>query len=60
MVKCPECKKEVARAKKAWNYGQFKVNVYLCECGTIFRDYCREGKHSFTLKFKKGKGFVKA
>ena len=60
MAKCPSCKKESSKPKKSWNYGPFKVQAYSCECGTDFRDYSREGKHSFSLKLKKGKGYVKA
>jgi hypothetical protein len=60
MAKCPDCKKDIHKPKKSWNYGQFKVQAYSCECGTDFRDYSKDGKHSFTLKHKKGKGFVKA
>jgi len=54
MVKCPNCKREVTK------YGQFTVQAYSCDCGTDFREYTKAGKHSFTLKLKKGKGFVKA
>lgn len=60
MTKCPDCKKEISKPEKSWKYGQFKVEVFSCECGTQFRDYSKEGKHSFTLKAKKGKGFIKA
>ncbi|MGA2308182.1 MAG: hypothetical protein ABSG57_01370 [Candidatus Bathyarchaeia archaeon] len=48
------------KPRKSWNYGAFRVQAYSCECGTDFRDYSREGKHSFSLKLKKGKGYVKA
>lgn len=60
MVKCPNCKKEHTKLRKTWKYGQFTVQAYSCDCGTDFREYTREGKHSFTLKLKKGKGFIKA
>jgi len=60
MVKCPNCKREVTKPKKTWKYGQFTVQAYLCDCGTDFREYTKAGKHSFALKLKKGKGFVKA
>lgn len=60
MAKCPTCKKDVSKHQKAWKYGQFNVKAYTCECGTTFREYTLKGKHSFTLKKKKGKGFVKA
>jgi hypothetical protein len=60
MVKCPACKKEFDKAKKTWKYGNFKVEAFACECGTDFREYTLGGKHSFTLKHKKGKGYVKA
>ena len=59
MVKCPICKKELTKPKKTWTYGQFAVEAYSCDCGTDFREYIKAGKHSFTLKLKKGKGFVK-
>jgi len=29
------------------------------ECGTKFRDYMIDRKHSFMLKLQKGRGFVK-
>ena len=60
MVKCPNCEKEIGKAEKTWKYGRFDVQVYSCDCGTRFREYTRDGKHSFTLKLQKGKGFVKA
>jgi hypothetical protein len=60
MAKCPNCKKELTKPKKSWTYGIFKVQAYLCDCGTDFREYSKAGKHSFTLKLKKGKGSVKA
>jgi len=59
MVKCPNCSKELARPQKTWAYGQFKVSAYSCDCGTKFREYTRHGKHSFTLKYVKGKGYRK-
>jgi hypothetical protein len=60
MVKCPNCKKEHSKPRKTWKYGPFTVQAYSCDCGTDFREYTKAGKHSFTLKLKKGKGFVKA
>ena len=61
MVKCPNCKKEQDKPKKTWKYGQFTVEAYSCDCDTQFREYItKAGKHSFTLKLKKGKGFIKA
>jgi hypothetical protein len=55
MAKCPNCKKDVPKAKKTWNYGPFKVQAFSCQCGMDFRDYSKKGKHSFSLKLKKGK-----
>jgi len=61
MAKCPNCKKEMAKPNKTWEYGQFAVQAYSCNnCGTDFREYNKAGKHSLTLKLKKGKGFIKA
>ncbi len=60
MVKCPACKREFEKRKKAWKFGKFDVSAYTCECGTDFRQYSLKGKHSFTLKKEDGKGFVKA
>jgi len=60
MVKCPNCRKEHSKPKKIWTYGQFAVQAFSCSCGTDFREYTRKGKHSFALKLKKGKGFVRA
>ena len=60
MVKCPNCKNEVSKPKKTWKYMGFDVQAYSCDCGTRFREYTKNGKHSFTLKLVKGKGFVKA
>jgi len=61
MVKCPNCKKEQAKPKKTWKYWQFNVQAYTCSnCKTEFREYAKAGKHSFTLKLKKGKGYIKA
>jgi hydrogenase maturation factor HypF (carbamoyltransferase family) len=60
MAKCPKCLREAKDPNKTWKYGQFKVQAYSCKnCGTQFRNYSREGKHSFTLKLVKGKAFVK-
>jgi len=62
MVKCPDCRKEATKPVKKWKYGSFSVEAYSCtNCKTQFREYYdRNGKHSFTLKLKKGKGYVKA
>jgi lysyl-tRNA synthetase class I len=59
MVRCPDCKKENARPFKKWKYGQFDAAAFRCTCGTEFREYTRDGKHSFALKRKKGERFVK-
>jgi transposase-like protein len=61
MVNCPKCKKDVTKPAKTWKYGPFTAQAYLCSnCGTKFNEYTRNGKHSFTLKLQKGKGYVKA
>ena len=59
MAKCPSCGKEVSKLEKKWKYSKFTVSAYLCDCGTVFRDYAEDGKHRFTLKYQKGKGFRK-
>jgi len=60
MAKCPNCKKENAKSNKKWKYGQFTVEAYSCSnCGTQFREYAKNGEHSFTLKLQKGKGYRK-
>jgi uncharacterized Zn finger protein len=61
--RCPSCGFENEAPFKTWKYGLFTVYAYVCKkCGTQYRDYynTRSGKHSFTLKFVKGQGFVKA
>jgi len=62
MAKCPNCKKENPKPAKTWKYGNFTVNAYTCgNCKTEYRDYLdKNGKHSFTLKLQKGKGYIKA
>jgi hydrogenase maturation factor HypF (carbamoyltransferase family) len=61
LAKCPTCKKEITNPTKTWKYWRFAVQAYSCEnCGTVFNEYTKEGKHSFTLELKKGKGYVKA
>ncbi len=60
MVKCPNCRMELENPKKRWKYAQFVVHAYSCNCGAQFRDYIKNGKRSFILKFQKGKGFVRA
>jgi hypothetical protein len=60
MAKCPNCKTELNKPKKKWTYGRFEVQAYSCDCGTDFREYTKAGKHAFTLKLNKGKGFIKA
>ena len=60
MVKCPNCEKGAKAPEKTWAYGPFEVKAYLCACGMKFREYAKDGKHSFTLKRVKGKGYVKA
>jgi transposase-like protein len=61
MAKCPKCKKGAAKPEKKWKYGRFTVQAYSCNnCGTQFREYMQNGKHSFTLKLQKGKGYAKA
>jgi transposase-like protein len=60
MVNCPNCKKEMTKPVKKWKYGHFVVEAYLCEkCGTHFNEYTKSGKHSFTLKLDKEKGYKK-
>jgi hypothetical protein len=60
MVKCPNCKKEINKPQKTWEYGQFTVQAYSCDCGTDFREYFKAGKHSFTLKHREGRRWAKA
>jgi hypothetical protein len=61
MSKCPNCKKENAKPKKTWKYRLFDVQVFrLQQLQYRYNDYIKEGKHSFTLKKQKGKGYVKA
>jgi ssDNA-binding Zn-finger/Zn-ribbon topoisomerase 1 len=62
MSTCPNCKKENPKPEKTWKYGIFTVNAYTCKnCQTQFREYLdKNGKHSFTLKLQKGKGYIKA
>lgn len=60
MVKCPNCEKELTQPKNSWAYGPFTVQAYSCNCGTRFREYIKDGKHSFMLKLEKGRGFVRA
>ena len=60
MANCPDCRKEFNKPEKTWTYRQFEVHAYSCDCGTRFREYIRNGKHSFTLKARKGRGFTKA
>jgi transposase-like protein len=62
MAKCPKCKTENPNPTKTWKYGNFKVKAYTCKnCQTQFREYFdKNGKHSFTLKLEKGKGYIKA
>jgi uncharacterized protein YlaI len=62
MAKCPNCKSDIEKPTKTWKYGIFTVKVYECDnCQTRFREYLgKNGKHSFTLKLEKGKGYRKA
>ncbi len=61
MTRCPKCGKEVSKPRKKWKYGAFDVQAFSCDnCSTQFREYTRNGKHSFALKLQKGKGYVKA
>jgi transposase-like protein len=62
MSKCPNCKKENLKPAKTWKYRFFTVQAYVCSnCQTQYRDYFdKNGKHSFTLKLEKGKGYIKA
>jgi DNA-directed RNA polymerase subunit RPC12/RpoP len=51
----------VIKPDKTWKYRVFKAEAYVCSnCGTKFREYTKNGKHSFTLKLQKGKGYIKA
>jgi transposase-like protein len=60
MTKCPYCKKDVTKPGKTWKYSIFQVQAYKCSnCGTEFRDYETDGIPKFTLRLKKGKGYVK-
>jgi Zn ribbon nucleic-acid-binding protein len=62
MAECPSCKKKISKPDKTWKYGQSTVRAFSCNnCGMGFREYySKAGKHIFTLKLNKGKGFVKA
>ena len=60
MVKCPDCNKEITTPDKIWKYSIFTAHAYVCDCGAKFREYTKNGKHSFTLKYQKGKGYRKA
>jgi len=59
---CPNCKNENPNPIKTWKYRFFTVKAYTCSnCKTQYRDYFdKDGKHSFTLKFEKGKGYIRA
>ena len=50
MVRCPNCKKEHQKYEKKWKYANFDVETYSCDCGTSFREYTIDKKHSFTLR----------
>jgi hypothetical protein len=61
MAICPNCKTTELIKVKAGSMVKLVANAYVCpKCNTRFWEYYRDGKHSFTLKFEKGKGFVKA
>jgi transposase-like protein len=62
MAKCPSCREENPQPDKKWKYGIFTVQAYTCSnCKTQYREYYdKNGKHSFTLKLQKGKGYIKA
>jgi hypothetical protein len=62
LIKCPKYKKEVDNLNKTLKYEIFTVKDYTCKnCQTQFREYYdKNGKHSFTLKLQKGKGYIKA
>jgi hypothetical protein len=55
------CRKEAAKPSKKWKYVVLTVERFECNYGTEFREYSTNGKHDFTLKFKKGKdkGFIR-
>jgi len=60
VVRCPTCKKENTKPYKTWKYGKFfTAEAYVCDCGTKFREYKKDGKPSFMLKVQEGKGYVK-
>jgi len=54
MVKCPNCKAEVAHPAKEWKYGIFNVKMYRCPCGNQFREYFKGDKLSFILSAHNG------
>lgn len=59
-MKCPNCGNDIKTPNKSWKYGIFTVKAYTCKrCSTQFREYSRNGKHAFTLKLEKGKGYIK-
>jgi len=61
MAKCPNCKAESPNPAKTWKYGIFTVKAYICKnADTVQRILDRKGKHSFTLKLMKVKGYIKA
>lgn len=49
MATCPKCKSELKQVRKEWNYAQFNVKAYSCNCGQQFREYRTEGDLKFVL-----------
>ncbi len=49
MPKCPKCGKPVNKIVKEWDYAQFNVKSYICNCGQHFREYTRKGQLVFIL-----------
>ena len=61
LVKCPNCKNDSTLADKTWKYSVYLVQVYTCKnCKTKYRVYIHDGKQSFVLRFRKGKGYIRA
>lgn len=54
MAKCPNCKSEVVKPAKNWNYGIFTVKMYKCNCGNQFREYYKGDEVRFVLSAHNG------
>jgi len=55
MPKCPNCAAHRQQPDKEWNFGKFRVKMYICtKCGNQFREHFMGNTLKFVLSAHNG------